>query len=291
MDVVVVGARVMGIAGEHAFERADDLGRLGPGLAVLGPEVPRPQVHQRLGEEGLDVEVVGEPCRHLAHRGGVGLVEGALGLGIRRRRVGVARDERLDEGALHRLDARRARERRLRRLVGGLRALGLGGEVDVRAEGHARSPGAARARRIEPDRVLERALRLLQVERVEQQQPLVEVALGAGRLRGDRAMVPAELREIGRRRILRGGAGGGCDRGDESGGESERANREGHGVLLRGYTEAGGRGGRATGGRDAGRRYVGIMLRARRVRNAEATSERPSAPRTAASAREGHGSS
>jgi hypothetical protein len=44
---------------EHALERRDDLLGAGLRLAVRGPEVPRPEHHQRLGEQTARVEVVG----------------------------------------------------------------------------------------------------------------------------------------------------------------------------------------------------------------------------------------
>ena len=53
MDGVVQRAGMARIALEHARERREHLGRLGPHLAVAGPEVPRPQVHQRLGVDDV----------------------------------------------------------------------------------------------------------------------------------------------------------------------------------------------------------------------------------------------
>ena len=58
VDVVVVGADVVGIAGEHPLEHLDDLlGALG-GVALFVVELPRAEVHRALGVERGGVEVV-----------------------------------------------------------------------------------------------------------------------------------------------------------------------------------------------------------------------------------------
>ena len=46
------------IGGEHALELGDDLESAALGLAVVGPEVPRLEVHQRFGVDRRRVEIV-----------------------------------------------------------------------------------------------------------------------------------------------------------------------------------------------------------------------------------------
>ncbi len=75
VDVVVVRARMAGGAGEDLLERRHDLLRAGLRLPVARPEIPRPEHHQRLGEEHGGVEVVRMAARDLAHRIRVGAVE------------------------------------------------------------------------------------------------------------------------------------------------------------------------------------------------------------------------
>ncbi len=95
--------------------------------------------------------------------------------------------------------------------------------------------------------MLERALRLFEVEGIEQEQPLVEVALGVGGLGGDGPVVAAEVGEIGGGRLVGGRAGG------EQGGEAEAHGQAAydHRVLL------GSAGGRGVGGRSVGARVAG----------------------------------
>ena len=56
MDVKVACAGMIRLAGQDAFEHRQDLGRVGLGLAVPGPDVPRLKVHQRFGVERADVD-------------------------------------------------------------------------------------------------------------------------------------------------------------------------------------------------------------------------------------------
>ena len=68
MDVIVIGAGVLGIALQHDAERIEDLLR----ARVLGsvgiPQLPRIGVHQSLGVHGLHVEIVRILLRDEAHR-------------------------------------------------------------------------------------------------------------------------------------------------------------------------------------------------------------------------------
>ena len=177
------------VPGDDTLEGLHDL--LGARLsrALRRPEVPGPQVHHGIGEEGRGLQVVGKLARGLAHRVGVGAVERlALGLGIGR----VALADGLDHRALHR--ARAGRER-LGLLHGGQRprlALGVGRVVVVAALGHDDAPVAHGASRIEARGFLERPLRLVVVEPVHQPQALIEPPLGVGRGRGDPVGVASE---------------------------------------------------------------------------------------------------
>ena len=177
VDVVVVGARMVGVAGQDLLQIADDL--RGPGLfrPVAGPVIPGVQVHEAFHVEGQDVVVVGEARGDLLHRGRVGGVERVLPLGIGGRRVAIALRHRVDQGALHVARSRLERDRLLGGVEGGARALRDSGQVDVGPEAEGHAPGAHRACRIQPRGLLERALRLFQVEAPHEAHALVEVAL------------------------------------------------------------------------------------------------------------------
>ena len=188
-------------------------------LAVRLPEVPRPEVHQRVGEERGGVEVVGEALRHLAHGVGVRAVErGPVG----RRRHRVPLRERLDDRALALRDAAGQDRGLLDGREGGLLPLGVGRAVVVRAVGQRDAPVAHRAGRIEAGRLAERAFGLDVVEGVHESQPLVEVGLGLTRGRRNGLVVaPEALQEHGwRGRVTPGLMVG--RRLRRAGGESER---------------------------------------------------------------------
>ena len=93
VDVQMERARMGRVRADHALQGREDL--RGPRLhaAVRLPQVPRPEVHQGVGEERGGVEVVGELPRHLAHGVGVGAVE-RRALGARRRRSDASRAPR-----------------------------------------------------------------------------------------------------------------------------------------------------------------------------------------------------
>jgi hypothetical protein len=115
-------------------------------LAVLGPVRPRRQVHQRLGEQGLRVEVVGVLRGELAHRVGVGSVELlALVVGVRR----VAIRERRQVGLLARGDLLADPDRVRERLERALLQRRVHRQVDVGAERERHAPEAHRAVRVE----------------------------------------------------------------------------------------------------------------------------------------------
>ena len=143
------------------------------------PQLPRREVHQRVGEQRRDVGLVGMRAIDGTHRVGVvGVPRDEVG----RRVVGlVAARERLDERPLDRRGAVRARARR-RDLVA--RLLERRREVDrverlpllvvVRPDRVGDPPVGEREARVVLDRALEAPDRLLVVERVGPHEPAVE---------------------------------------------------------------------------------------------------------------------
>ena len=164
VDVVMVRAGMVGILLQHALERGDDLRRLRTRLAVGRPEIPRPQVHQRLGEQRRRVEVVRD-------------TERARLRASRRRRRGRAPCGRRWDRRSSASPARRCRPARpgspsaparsacCRASCAAVRALGVERQVDVRPERQRDAPVGHRAVRIEARRLVERAHRLVVVER------------------------------------------------------------------------------------------------------------------------------
>ena len=189
---------------EHllGLERRRTLGRQ---ARVAIPQRPRREVHQRVGEERRDVELVGMRAIDGTHRlGVVGVPRDEVG----RRVVGlVAARERLDERPLDRRGAVRARARR-RDLVA--RLLERRREVDrverlpllvvVRPDRVGDPPVGQREAGVVLDRALEAPDRLLVVERVGPHEPAVEPRLGARRRRRRPTRVGAEI-EVGLRAI------------------------------------------------------------------------------------------
>ena len=211
VDVEVERPRVLGVRLHHALERRQDLGSLRLHAAVGLPEVPRPEVHERVGEERRGVEIVGEALRQVTHRVGV--------LAIQRRPIPRGRGrvplrERLDGRPLPRRDAAGQRHGLLDRRERGLLPLDVRRAVVVRSVGERDAPVAHRALGIESSRLAERTLGLDVVEAVHQAQTLVEVRLGLGRRGADGLVVTAEaLEKHGRRRarcgvVVRGGLRG-----------------------------------------------------------------------------------
>ena len=199
----MVGAGMVGLRRQDPLERLEDLLRAGLRLAVGRPQVPRTQVHERVGEEGAGVEIAGKAARHLPHGIGVGAIEGSP---VRPRRRGMPLRQGLDGRALALGGAARQGLGPLDRLVGSPLAIGVGRAVVVRAVGERDPPGAHGARRIEARRLAEGALGLEVVEPVHQAQPLVEVGLGLRRGGRDRLVIAAEVVEedrlVGRARML-----------------------------------------------------------------------------------------
>ena len=137
-----------GRAAARVSSKRDDLRGRRLRLAVLGPVVPRRQVHQRFGEERLRVEVVGILLRERAH--------------LRRRRRGRARrgprpsrrssaqPRAVDVGLLARRHLRGERLRARDRGHGRRYRVRIHRHVDVRTERNGHAPGAHRAGRVEP---------------------------------------------------------------------------------------------------------------------------------------------
>ena len=181
----------------HPLQGREDLRGLGLHGAVRLPEVPRPEVHEGVGEERGGVEVVGKAQRHLAHRVRVRAVE-RRALGARRRRVTLR--ERLDGRPLPRRHPVRPSQGLLDRRVGHLFPPGVGRAVVVRPLREGDAPVAHRARRIEARRLAERGLGFDVVEGVHEPQALIEVRLGLGRAGRDALVVAPEALEDHRRR-------------------------------------------------------------------------------------------
>jgi hypothetical protein len=113
---------VIRILCEHPFERADDL--VGPRLrrAVRHPQIPRPEVHHRVREEGRGLEIVRILPRDVAHCVGVGAVERVA---FRHWIGGVALRDRGDQRLFHRPAVAGRRLRTLDRRQRTLLALGV----------------------------------------------------------------------------------------------------------------------------------------------------------------------
>lgn len=185
MDQEVVRERVPRVEGEDGLEGRHELLRARLRRPLGRPEVPGPQVRERLGEEGAHVGVLRVGGPHPAHRVGVRLLEGLAVLGLRH---GVAGRERLDQGLLDGPGLRRRGPRPGERLPRRLRPLlRHHGVVDVGAVRVGDAPPGHRAAGVEGARVSEGPDGLVVVERVEEGEALVEVAL---RFRGRRRHRP-----------------------------------------------------------------------------------------------------
>ena len=194
VHVVMIGAGMRRIPGEDLLECRLDLQRARRRPAVVRPELPRIDVHQRFGEQHLHVEIVREPARDLAHRVRVRLQHRAAVGRIERLCAGVPLRERADERLLDRRCVRRVLLGELQRLPGDLGPrLGHDGHVVVGADRQRHAPIARGADRIALGRGGERAGRLVVVERPEQPHALIEVSLRLGRRDRGRPVERAEV--------------------------------------------------------------------------------------------------
>ena len=191
VDVIVVGAGVIGVPIEHRLQRGHDLQRARRGLSRLRPEAPGAQIHQGFGEERGGVEIVGICGAERAHRIGVGLVARSplAGPGL------VAHRERVDVVPLGVTRALQSGHGTLDGARGGPLARGGERRVDVGAERQGHAPVGHGEIRIEARGLLEGAPRLVVVEGVDEAQALIEVALGERGGGGDRVRVISEVVE------------------------------------------------------------------------------------------------
>lgn len=205
-----------GVGRHDALQGGEDPRRVGARRAVAVPVVPGAQVHQRFGVERRDLQVVGEARGHGADGGAPGGVERTP---VGGRHFGVARGQRVDEGAFAVAGPSGARLRladsRPRRRAGGR----IHGRVDVGAEGKRHAPAAHGAGGIAAAGLLEGADRLGVVEGVVEPESLVEVALDGGIGGGDAVVVRAEVVVQGDGWGLGGRAAGG--REQQAGGAEE----------------------------------------------------------------------
>ena len=174
------------------LQRRQDLRRPGLGGALLRPEIPGVQVHQRLGQQRDSAGVVGVATGDPAHGFGIGHVE--------RRTVfdGFGRvplREGLDERPFLVVGPVGQREGLLKRLVGLGHVLVFHRRVDVRPQHQRHAPVTHGARRIEPGRLTERALGLSVVESIGQNHCLVEETLRPRDIGRDRNVIVAEAFE------------------------------------------------------------------------------------------------
>ena len=165
---------------EHALERRDRSRAFRVRLAVTRPVVPRPQVHERFGEDRRRVEVAGILLRQRAHRVGEGPIARLAVVGLAR----IARGERVDVVALARRSRRGFSATAFCTSASAFgSSSGVHRRVDVGPEHERLPPVGHRAARVEPRRFGERTAGLGVVEAVGEIQPLIDEQLRAGRLR------------------------------------------------------------------------------------------------------------
>ncbi len=180
------------------LDRLGGAGLLGDAAGREVPHLPGRLVHDRVGEDGADVEIVLVPFENPAHRLGVGLVP--AGLVLDRLALRVAGRQGADQGLLDGRRAVRAAERPLHGIVGRRQCLGFSGrivevpgQVVVRARGIGDAPMRHGAAGIMLQRLGEAFDRFLVIEGIDPVQTAVEPELRLGRFRRDRAAVPAEI--------------------------------------------------------------------------------------------------
>ena len=174
VNVVVDRAQVIGIALDHALERAHNLFGASNGRSVLIPQSPGMQVHAGLGEQRCSIEIIGELVRHLAH--GVVIILGRflqIGDGVRRK----ALRHRLNVSLLAGRGIGRELRRVLDRIVGALITFGIGWIVVVGTNSFGNSPIGHGQLRIKFRRVLKRACGLIVIKGVDEAQTLIKKLL------------------------------------------------------------------------------------------------------------------
>ena len=209
MNVVVNGADVARVAPQHRLQEGDDLQGALRGLALRRPELPRAQVHARLGEQRRRVEIIGIALDELAH--GVAVVESApCRIGVGRGRMSPR--EGLDVEALVLRPLCRERAGLLHSLVGRLLSVRLGLEIDVGSERKGDAPVGHGHLWVELGRAPEGSHGLVVIEGVHVTEALIEELLCLGTGRGDRVPVRAQAAHerrghLGARRLRRVGVG------------------------------------------------------------------------------------
>ncbi len=179
-------------------DRLERVGAVGRPAALQIPELPGRAVHDRLGEERRDVEIVGMRAINLAH--GTGIVVVPDRADLVRLVSGVAMRERADQhpfDGARMIEARHCaacrvigkRERALQ--VDGIEGLPLLVVVWTRRVGDA--PMGEGAAGVGVRRKLEAAYRFLMVVAVAPDEPAIEPELRLGRCRRERAAIVAEI--------------------------------------------------------------------------------------------------
>ena len=82
MDVIVVGAHVVGIALEHGFQSCNNLFRASLRRAIVMPKLPGMQVHASFREERCRIQIVGIVLHQITHRIAI-IFCGLLKIGLR----------------------------------------------------------------------------------------------------------------------------------------------------------------------------------------------------------------
>jgi hypothetical protein len=177
VNVIVVRAGVVRSPSEHALEYRHELQRVGCRRAVGGPQLPRPQIHQRVRVHHGNLRIIWESLMNGLHRFAVPRVQR---LGRHRRVERVANRQRVGECRFDWRAAATERHRLLRRLVGALTAFAFELRhvaVIVQAERDAHAPPRHRRLGIELSGLQEGTLRLGMIEVLEKREPLIEIAL------------------------------------------------------------------------------------------------------------------
>jgi hypothetical protein len=179
MNIKVQRQRMVGRLREHRLQDLNHFAGPRLRLAVGQPEVPRPQVHQRFGEQRADISVIGIGFPNQPHRRGVRLVQR---LAIVRLRISVPRAERVDQRFFSSAGAARRPACVAQRLPSSRCSFFRDNRVvDVWPVGQGDSPPRHGALRINFGCPAKRTDRLVVVESVQKAEPLVEVTLRFGR--------------------------------------------------------------------------------------------------------------
>ena len=196
MYVVMVRAGMLRIARHHEFQRLLYLCRAWRRFAIGAPQLPRRDVHECLGIQGLNVEIIRELPRDVLHRIGVRGKHRCRVRRVERLCVGIAVRKCTDQRLLYRCCMSGIALRELHGVESDLRArLHHDRQVVVGSNCECHAPVAGRALRIEFGGAREGARRLVVVECPEKAHALVEVLLCLGRARRNFAVESAQVVE------------------------------------------------------------------------------------------------